>query len=238
MKEKGHNNIDIPIIGEMDIIPFGKYKGKVLRDVYKQNPSYVLWMIDNVSNYKIELYSGWKDILKGDDAAPIDGVYVIACRYDNHLGFEIYGLKKGYRFWKLYENENAHWDGYYPIDCLAYFIIPEYGPEQILWGDIITNRQSVSVFAVQKKDDIEYALSYQGWGMGKTFEELKEGVADSLRNDAVREIRDYSYTDAKMNVNGITKDSIKAGLNIPAYTEEMHCRHWQMIRNNNEEVIN
>lgn len=238
MPTKETYNKVIPVIGILDTIPFGKYKGLTLESVYKQDPQYVQWMINNVSNYKIDLIGGWQEILKEDDIAPRDGVYAIACRYDNHLGFEVYKLKKGDLFWKLYEKENAHLNGLYPIDCLAYFIIPEYGSEQILWGDIMTNRQSVSVFAVQKKDDIEYALSYQGWGMGKTFEELKEGVADSLRNDAVREIRDYSYTDAKMDVNGITKDSIKAGLNISAYTEEMHCRHWQMIWNSNEEVIN
>ena len=149
MEKNTHRNV-IPVIGERDIIPFGKYKGKALLDVYSQDPSYVHWMADNVSNYKIELNYHWIEILKEDEVAPRNGIYIIACRYDNHLGYEIYKLKKGDCFWGLYKNENAHSDGYYPIDCLAYYKIQEYSPDNKQWSHITTHNLCVNVFAIQQ----------------------------------------------------------------------------------------
>lgn len=227
MEKNTHRNV-IPIIGERDIIPFGKYKGKALLDVYSQDPSYVHWMADNVSNYKIELNYHWIEILKEDEVAPRNGIYIIACRYDNHLGYEIYKLKKGDCFGGLYKNENAHSDGYYPIDCLAYYKIQEYSPDNKQWSHITTHNLCVSVFAIQQGNNIEYALSYDGWGVERSFEELKEDILESFRIG----VRDYGYTGAILTERNITHDKILAGINIPAYTEEMHAKHWQMLASN------
>ena len=58
MPTKETYNKVIPVIGILDTIPFGKYKGLTLESVYKQDPQYVQWMINNVSNYKIDLNEG------------------------------------------------------------------------------------------------------------------------------------------------------------------------------------
>ena len=37
----------------MKIFNFGKYKGKHILDVLNESPSYILWVYDNVDNFKI-----------------------------------------------------------------------------------------------------------------------------------------------------------------------------------------
>lgn len=39
--------------GLSDIIPFGKYKGKKVKDVVYKHPQWILWAEDNVSGFNV-----------------------------------------------------------------------------------------------------------------------------------------------------------------------------------------
>ncbi|MBP3763230.1 MAG: hypothetical protein J6I49_05030 [Bacteroidales bacterium] len=176
--------------------------------------------------------NNWTEIITGNETAPQTGIYVIACRYDNHIGFEIYKMKEGDRFFDLYEGDNSHSDGYYPIDCLSYYIIPNYCDNSRDWSYIKTNHYNISIFAIQAKDSIEYAIAYEGWGRGMPFEILKQELIESICRDRERGIRDYGFTGTETNhFNGPWMEVV-AGMNIPAYTPDMLVKHFELIDKN------
>ena len=39
--------------GLSDVIPFGKYKGKEVKDVVSENPQWILWAEDNVKGFTV-----------------------------------------------------------------------------------------------------------------------------------------------------------------------------------------
>lgn len=238
----------IPIIKANGIIPFGKYKGQSLVDVYYGDPFYFQWMLDNVSNYQFDVgpYLGWKDILDKNDIVPKDGIYIIACRGDMHLIFEIYDLKKGDRFCNLYEGDNIHYNGWVVVDCLAYHYIPEYNKSDIYWVDEHKDpcvdeyghehNFGLITIAVIQKDTLVYILPH--WDIDITLSKLNEldycdpnieGLGGGIFEGA------YSNTKFKEGIE-YTFEEIKGFIHIPAYTEEMHIKHWDMVKqitNNN-----
>jgi hypothetical protein len=42
-----------PVVGLDDEMPFGKYRGKLLRDVIDSDPEWVLWAMENISTFEI-----------------------------------------------------------------------------------------------------------------------------------------------------------------------------------------
>lgn len=73
-------------------------------------------------------YRQWTHIFSENLKCEADGIYVIACRGDQHLIFELFKLEKNSRFWDQYTGNNAHCQGWYPIDPLAYHYLPPYTP--------------------------------------------------------------------------------------------------------------
>lgn len=65
----------------------------------------------------------WVDILNDNDIAPADGLYVFACRGDNHIYTEIFMMKQGERLCKYFSNEYAHCNGWLEVIPLAYHIV-------------------------------------------------------------------------------------------------------------------
>ena len=84
----------------------------------------------------------WKYIFNQDDVAPQKGIYVFACRGDNHLVFEVYQLNKGDKFYKYFEGEFAHSDGWLGVDPLAFHYVYPYTEKAIDWVPI----DSMSIF--------------------------------------------------------------------------------------------
>lgn len=238
MTEIGKHTKSVPTIRERDIIPFGKYKGKVLLEVYAQDPDYVEWLIHNVTNYSIDLYSGWKEILDVNDIVPEDGIYVIACRGDMHLIFEIYNLKKGDRFWDLYEGENSHCNGWAIVDCLAYHYIPEYSINNSYWVNEMNQRYvdeyghehnfGLITIAVINKEALVYILP--NWNINISLSKLNElDDCNPVIEGMLGGLWEGAYTNTKSK-DGIeyTFADIKGFLHIPAYTEELHSKHWNL----------
>ena len=45
---------DIKILMPNDKLPFGKYNGMTIQEVFNQNPNYLLWLIENSEDYDID----------------------------------------------------------------------------------------------------------------------------------------------------------------------------------------
>lgn len=54
-RENGDTHPILKIIQLDDIMPFGKYKGKSLREVIEVDSSYINWVIENVRNYQLKI---------------------------------------------------------------------------------------------------------------------------------------------------------------------------------------
>ena len=42
-----------PVLGLDDELPFGKYSGKLLRDVIEEDPDWIQWAIENISTFEV-----------------------------------------------------------------------------------------------------------------------------------------------------------------------------------------
>ena len=133
----------------------------------ERDRSYANWLEKNVANYQFEwnINRKWCYILDENDTAPDEGLYVMACRGDNHIIYEIYRFSKGDRFWDKYEGENAHSNGWMDVDCLAYWCIAEYSELSPFWTikthDSIERKDGyLAICAVVDEDDkLRYILS-------------------------------------------------------------------------------
>lgn len=78
-------------------------------------------------------FSQWTYIFSNDIKSDEDGLYLIACRGDNHLVFELLNLKKNTCFWDFYSGENTHYDGWFIVEPLAFHKIPFLKKETEEW---------------------------------------------------------------------------------------------------------
>lgn len=94
--------------------------------------------IDNVKGIKVltlentpsltfgKGYRQWTYVFSEDLRCEKDGIYMIVCRGDNHLVFELYKMEKNTRFGDYYSGENTHFSGWFRVEPLAFHCIPPY----------------------------------------------------------------------------------------------------------------
>lgn len=76
----------------------------------------------------------WIDIIEEDDVAPQSGIYLFTCRGDNHLITELYHLDQGERFYKYFEGEYGHMNGWFEVIPLAYHLVSDFDTETLHSG--------------------------------------------------------------------------------------------------------
>ena len=54
MKER---EATIKVLSADDVLTFGKYKGKTLREIYSENPNYLIWVSQNTNDFVIDFRS-------------------------------------------------------------------------------------------------------------------------------------------------------------------------------------
>ena len=121
------------------------------------------------------------------------GIYVFACTGDNHILFEIHRLEEGERFWKYFEGNFEHYNGWAVVLPKAYYYLTEYEPMSTKWtacDDFYFNNGHTKVIACSIKDKIGYLLT--------------EG--DSIINSC-----------GDFLLNDVSKDSFLAFSIIPSY---------------------
>ena len=47
----------IKVLSPDDVLTFGKYKGKTLREIHKEDPNYLTWVSQNANDFVIDLRS-------------------------------------------------------------------------------------------------------------------------------------------------------------------------------------
>lgn len=84
--------------------------------------SELTFKIDNIIDTDIE----WVDVFPPKYCAKQDGLYLVACRSDMHLEYELRRYNKGEDIIASYQNEDGVESSYYQDDLLAYHYIPYF----------------------------------------------------------------------------------------------------------------
>lgn len=152
-----------------DELPFGKYKGRVLSEIWKEDPSYVTWLENNITYYEIknEINTKWCEIFDKNDCAPRDGLYKMVCLDDMNTYYEIVKLKQGERFWDKYDKENEENEKnkrWWRAGCVAYSFVEDFSEQSSEWMKSIdyTNKKEgcwVICFSSDKDECLQYILT-------------------------------------------------------------------------------
>lgn len=106
----------------------------------------------------------WRNIYDQDMSAPNDGLYVIVCRGDNHLVFEMYQLKRGEKFWDYFLGENLHCDGWFVVEPLSFHFVDLYSASLNTWNSDLLQKdkkefyEDFELFAFKKNGEIVYSM--------------------------------------------------------------------------------
>ena len=182
---------------------------------------------------KVELH--WNDFFDSNTVAPETGLFLMACRGDNHLVFELMKYKKGDRFWELYEGANEHYSGWVEVDPLAYHYIPLYAPENNShWKKYEASEKilgrGIYIFAYILRGAVcqDEEISWDIPSVHEYYTQEIEGIHYS-----------FLWSFSGMNIKEL---EIEENVTILAchfcmlYTEDNHAIHWQTYKEmHNEE---
>lgn len=108
-----------------------------------------------------------------------DGIYLVACRGDNHILYEIHEYHQGQRFWEFFEGENVHSDGWFTVEPMGYYRLPKLKDRRV--DKIPQNPDSLYIVAIFDNENvvIEYNYAY-GWNESDSDEILARGLKYKL----------------------------------------------------------
>lgn len=112
----------------LQIRPFDFYENNghdYVRAYCSGNVKEYTFRIDKINSMK----QVWIDTYDKNDLVPQSGLYIFACKADNHIEYESYRLEKGERLWKYFIDDFTHYDGYFDVIPLAYHFIGLYACE-------------------------------------------------------------------------------------------------------------
>ncbi len=191
----------------MDVSFSKEYGNNYISAYCTEACTYLTFKIDRIKVIRL----AWIELFNTEATAPKSGIYVFACRGDNHLEFEMYRMYKGERLWKYFENEYAHINGWFEVEPLAYYFV-EFYPEEAQWQPFNSFSEeaynSYGIVAYQKKEnDVYYALRLHSLWPEDDFISPKHDNYDE----------DYW-----------NETSFLASCKFPIYTEVNHGRHWKL----------
>ena len=149
-----------------------------------------------------------------------DGLYIFACRYDNHLDYEAYFLNKGEKYWKYFIDEFSHSDGWMTIDPLAVHYIPPYDKDNNTgWANIsqgcYDRRTNLCIVAYTLDNQIKYAFYHSDL----------DPIEDDEFNKKYKDINErISYLSSIRH-----KISLEGMYLFHKYNEGDHIRHWNQV---------
>lgn len=186
-----------------------KYGNNYIEAYCRESEGYLTFRIDRIISVKWI----WIEIYDIDDTAPKTGLYVFACRYDNHIELEIYRLNEREKLWKYFTEEYEHHDGYFEVTPLAYHYIDFYSEKSICHWKIQHpfmeeySNDKIKIWAYSKNENnIEYALQYFSSSIWPEHSFLNNTYYDE---------------DFWNNVNFVGYRT------FPRYTETHHAAHWR-----------
>lgn len=192
----------------MDVSFSDKYGNNYISAYCAEVCSYLTFKIDRINAIR----HAWIEIFNTEATAMKSGIYIFACRGDNHLEFEMYRMCEGEKLWKYFENEYAHMNGWFKVNPLAYYFV-EFYPEGTQWRlfDSFSEEEfcdTNEIVAYRKNEsEVYYALRlYSLWS---------EDDYLTPKHDNYDE--DYWH-----------ETCFLASYKFPRYTEENHGRHWKL----------
>ena len=143
-------------------ISFSEKYGDRCIDAYcHESGSYLTFRNDRI----IGIRQIWVNIYGKDGVAHQDGVYIFACRGDNHLVFEIYELKEGDRLWNFFSDGYVHRDGFFEVEPISFHYVEAFRPDSPSWmianGLTEEDRNSLAeftVYAAKKGKEVSYSM--------------------------------------------------------------------------------
>lgn len=192
----------------MDLSFSKEYGNNYISAYCTEECTYLTFKIDRINGIR----QAWIEIFNTEATAPKSGIYIFACRGDNHLEFEMYRMYKGERLWKYFENENAHMNGWFRVDPLAYYFV-EFYPDDAQWlpCDSFSEDESYQRYEIvayrKKENDIHYALRLHSLWQEDDFINLKHDNYDEDYWQETYFLASYKFS---------------------KYTEENHVRHWKL----------
>lgn len=155
----------------------------------------------------------WTEIYDLDDTAPKTGLYVFACRYDNHIEFEMYRLNEKEKLWKYFTEKYEHHDGYFCVIPLAYHYIDYYSNGGYFWKmrqpfAKEESSEKIGIWAYKKNvGDIEYALQCFSSSIWPEYVFLNRDFGTDYDEEYWKDFNFIGY------------------YQIPRYTETHHAAH-------------
>ena len=123
----------------------------------------------------------WNNIPDKNTQVPESGIYLLACRGDMHLIYELYYYTKGSLFYERFIKENEHYNNYAWIYPIAYHFIPLYSPEdKINWTQFSLQDNSLAdgiyVFAYKKLDLSDGGCFDNSFTLPSTYNYLNDSI--------------------------------------------------------------
>ena len=212
-----------------------KYGNDYISGYCDEGQTELTFRIDKILDATIE----WVDVFPPEYRVEQDGLYLVACRSDMHLEFDLRNYNKGDNLLDIYTNENGLESCYSQENVLAYHYIPYYTEEDRKWTRFEKNDE-------ERKGGF-YTFAYLLTGADLTQEEKEYDWVDDYDNWV--QMKDfqspYELTNTKANgINytadflGFPFDKLRIPSNIKVlaynycsiYTEYDHSIHWDLAR--------
>ena len=194
--------------------------------------SELTFRIDRITDADID----WVDVFPPEFRVKQNGLYLVACRNDMHLEFELRKYNNGGDIIAFYQYENGLDSSHYQDDILAYHYIPYFEEvDNKIWFPFDKEYKEI------KKGLYTFAYTLEGQEVEDNWDDFDWGTRMSTQ---------FFSTLSRLNkttVNGICYavdfihvpfDKLRMGKNINIlsynycsnYTESDHCHHWDLAR--------
>ena len=209
-----------------------KYGNDYLVGYSTEYDSELTFKIDKIIDADIE----WLDVLPPDYFVKRDGLYLVTCRSDNHMEYELRKYNKGEDMIALYKNEDGVESPYYEYNLLSYHYIPYYTEaDNKIWIPFDKEYKDV------KRGLYTFAYTIEGQEVEDDWDDLDWKTRMNTQYFPTQ------YPLNKTTVNGIhfamdfihvPFDKLRMGENInilaynycSRYTELNHANHWDLAR--------
>ena len=212
-----------------------EYENKCIKAYCEEYRSELTFRIDRIIQANID----WIDVFPPKSSVNQDGLYLVTCRSDMHLEFELRQYKKGDNIVDSYKNSDGIVSSYCQDDLLAYHFIPYYTDDNNnKWNRFEINneerKKGYYTFAYnqtgdepQEDKEYDWVDDYDNWMKSKDF--LSPWELTNIKAKGI------SYT---VDFIGVSFDKLRIPSNIKVlayhycsdYTEVDHANHWDIAR--------
>lgn len=221
-------------IFHLDHVAYSPVFGNNYINAYcQENQKTLTFRIDKILHVEIE----WIDVFPHNSCANRDGLYLVTCRSDMHLEFELRNYRRWDNMLDHYQNENGIDSFYSHENLLAYHFIPYYSEENNSeWKPFDTNsderKPGYYIFAYLLSDEEPQEPDYEELFVERYYGSPK---SDFLSPWELTNLKSNGICYTVNDGNG-QFDRIRIPSNVTVlaysycsyYTEANHANHWNL----------